>query len=472
MKKQTSQKRRDFLRMTAAGAAGLTLTSKVDRIFASQGGWTDGMAINPDISNTRVVCGYDTGMFKNAPTAARFSAQNDAIDEERVFLVLDEMAKELVKAEKPNATADKAWETIFRSGRTWEETKVAIKVNCAYTGNMPRVAIIKKMCMILSGFGVQASNIVVYDSCGNASGSSKYTPYFSLTDTSKIGAVVSNRSESLGGREQATVSGASNVSCVADFINGVTDILINIAVNKGHGSSYGSCTLCMKNHLGTFTNTSSEGNASNLHPTNAFFNINKHAAVLGGDPPRQQLCIIDSLLASKGGPSASPNSTLYSRIVMGTLAPIVDYCCVKNIREPLLDASHNAQVVNRFLSDFGYSESDIEYVEFTPDPTAIGDKKLYKPAQTSLEIILSSSAYRPSSARILLPGTRGRIHIKIFDINGKVVRDLSMQSPSSKKTTITWDGRTNSGVLLSAGKYIVTVAAGRLQRTGTIIIDK
>jgi hypothetical protein len=44
----------------------------------------------------------------------------------------------------------------------------------------------------------------------------------------------------------------------ADLVDGNIDILVNVAACKSHNGTgghynYGSCTLCMKNHFGTFT---------------------------------------------------------------------------------------------------------------------------------------------------------------------------------------------------------------------------
>jgi anaerobic selenocysteine-containing dehydrogenase len=52
------KQRRDFLKITAAGAAGLAL-AKADKAFAA---WpsTGTLAVNPTISNMRVVSCYDT----------------------------------------------------------------------------------------------------------------------------------------------------------------------------------------------------------------------------------------------------------------------------------------------------------------------------------------------------------------------------------------------------------------------------
>ena len=86
--------------------------------------------------------------------------------------------------------------------------------------------------------------------------------------------------------------------------------IASLKIHSGPGTSYGfgGCSLCMKNHFGTFINQGTErgtGGASStgLHSLDAVFSINKHATILGGNPVRQQLCIVDGLLAD-GGSSA------------------------------------------------------------------------------------------------------------------------------------------------------------------------
>jgi hypothetical protein len=136
----------------------------------------------------------------------------------------------------------------------------------------------------------------------------------------------------------------------------------------------------MKNHLGTFINQGTEtgtGDASStgLHSLDAVFNINKHAAILGGSPVRQQLCIVDGLLANGG------NSAVWSirtdRIVMGTFAPIVDYFTATKILlnstimaggpMPAAGVTSAATLVPQFLTSFGYAATDaLQWVECTP----------------------------------------------------------------------------------------------------------
>jgi hypothetical protein len=355
--------RRDFLKLTAAGAATALFPSCSKSASTGPGeqAWHDDLPINPDISNMRVVCCHDTGMISALSSA--FSTQNSSVDAAHVSANLDEMAKQLVTSTAhPSPTAAEAWQIIFRkpAAKTWNQVKAAIKVNCINTANMPRVAILQKLVSVLAGLGVFPANTIIYDGCTNASGSGKYTPYCSLSVGGLIPAAVSDGNDLLGGTVDVAVTGISpQVACTADIATGAVDILINVGVNKGHGEWTSGATHCLKNHFGTFAPI------NELHSTDALFNINKHSAIIGGDPVRQQLCIIDSLVGSQDGPGNDP-TTKIDRLVMGTFAPAVDYCCIKNIRESVCGWSHNDPVVARFMTDFGYAESDPVWVDVPP----------------------------------------------------------------------------------------------------------
>ena len=201
--------RRDFLKITAAGAAGLAL-ARADRALAAWPG-TGTLAVNPNISNMRVVACVDTKMLKTALTSMTFAAENAAVDTARVQANMDAMAMQLAN----QTTADAAWKAIFRSSKAWNATKVAIKINTIEPKNQARIAVVQKFCNIFLGFGVLPANLIVYD--GNTTYAKQmvadYSPYFSLTDTTKIQAVVSSFSDALGGTAKATIPGGTSANC-------------------------------------------------------------------------------------------------------------------------------------------------------------------------------------------------------------------------------------------------------------------
>jgi len=317
--------------------------------------WSTGMKINPAIDNLKVVCSHDPLMIKGNPEKWDMQSQNNPVNTERVFLVLDEMAKTLAGKD----TAEDAWKTIFQKPVTkeWEKVRVAIKVNCI-SENHPRVAVVAKVCTVLKNIGVKFENIIVYDCISDAG---KLYTEFSGKGL-PAGVVISNSSNALGGMVKTDVPEphSGKFKCAKAIAEGTIDILVNIAVNKGHNGNVGKTTLCMKNHAGTF-------DAKPIHfkgNLDYIIAFNKSEAILGGTPPRQQLCIVDSLWAMVKGTFGKPDKEL-SRLVMGTFAPAVDYLTARKIREPLMGATH--ENLNRFLEDFGYS--NFEALDLVPVKT-------------------------------------------------------------------------------------------------------
>jgi hypothetical protein len=397
MAKNPHPQRRDFLKTAAAGAAGAMGISafKFDKLFAQSTGaaWVSGMQINPAIDNKRVICCHDPTMLANYPAAGSapkpdFTSQNSYVDPAKVASNMDQMAMQL--AQKTNA-AD-AWSTIFRTGNIggWGSTRVAIKVN-GINGNTPdndkinrgRVAVVKKICDVLvDQLKVKPANIVLYDACDNAL--NPYGPYVDANDSTgtKIrAATVSVRAAGLGGFAAVTLTTTTGVSCPADLVNGKIDILVNIAVAKMHngpanGYGYGSVTLCMKNHLGTFTSGTESQHSGALHSLKSQIEINQHSAVLGGNPVRQQLCIVDALLSNGASGPGGKADNRTDRLVMGTFAPFVDYFTANYILfDPTIMAAAPipqagltaaATLIPQFATGFGYSAPSASPA--TPDP--------------------------------------------------------------------------------------------------------
>jgi hypothetical protein len=140
------------------------------------------------------------------------------------------------------------------------------------------------------------------------------------------------------------------------------DILINIAMCKGHSSRFGGFTMTMKNHFGTF----SPGPGHRGGSVNYLMAINKTPEILGQMSkrtgkvlyPRQQLCLVDALWASEDGPTVYP-SHQPNFIAMGVLSPILDYVMATRFRDERMGWKPNMKTTRRLLTDFGYSINDL-----------------------------------------------------------------------------------------------------------------
>jgi hypothetical protein len=469
---------------------------KYGRIFASTKAWTR-VQINPAIDNTRVICCHDTKMLPGYSTDTSWTNQNKMVDVAKVGANLDQMAMKLAQ----KTTAAEAWSAIFRkpAAKTWASVRVALKTNGIgmSSTNRPRAAIYKKITDVLvDQFGVLPSNIVLFDACDDAT--QWYTStYVDLKDSTKIRAVCTVRSASLGGLKAVALANASGVSCPADLVNGAIDILVNVAACKSHNGSgghynYGSCTLCMKSHFGTFTNTdtSKKSSSGNLHVPNfsatppppplALFEINQHDAVLGGNPVRQQLCIVDALLSNgKSGPGGGFDNRT-DRLVMGTFAPIVDYCSTKNILlntttmksspMPDLGVTNAAIILPLFLSSFGYAETDVQnsWIEYDPG-TGVLNPSSREHSGRLVSVALSNPLYKRTVAHVTVPQSVGAMRAGIIDGRGRLIRNLSA---GSGETTIVWDGLGDAGTPVSAGTYFVKIIAGTIHRSTTITVAR
>jgi hypothetical protein len=478
MSKKLHATRRNFLKLSAAGTAGLALLN-TEKTFAKTTAWpTNGtkLAINPNISNTRVISCLDPTMLTTqTPPGYTFAQQIALVNETKVLSNLDLMAIKLATSTaNPNPTAAQAWALIFQkpTAKAWNAVKVAIKINCINMENMPHLAILKKLSTVLTGLGVAATNIFVYDGCAagdNAGGAqtTKYAAYFSTTDTTKIAGQVSNLNSLMGGTINTTpVPVLGNHTCTANISNGTIDILINCAVNKGHAKYAGGTTLCLKNHFGTFAPDHGGVVADNI------LGFNKSDAIIGGTPPRQQLCIIDSLVGDiNDNPDGTPTKVV-NRLIMGTFAPVIDYLTTMNVRKPIMVGTgtdkHDYTVINRFLTDFGYAITDtFQWVEFTPPIVGIQTSNQINQDARSFEVAINGAKHQASRVHFSLPNNNRSIEVTIIDMHGSVVRTLAQHSGSSFAM---WDGRINNGSMASAGNYVVHVTSGSFKTTGKIAV--
>jgi len=150
--------------------------------------------------------------------------------------------------------------------------------------------------------------------------------------------------------------------CMKSLADGSVDILVNIALSKGHSWEYGGFTMTMKNHMGTF----SPGPIHREGALDYLLAINQTPEIMGPMDkktgrvlfPRQQLCLVDALWASKGGPDGLP-SHQPNFLAMGVFSPVVDYVLATRFRGEKMGWAPNKQVTRRFLEEFGYTESDL-----------------------------------------------------------------------------------------------------------------
>jgi hypothetical protein len=332
--KQCSTGRRRFLQVSAAATAAGVLAGCLgndnndeETFDPSSSGWTQGMQINPQIDNLRVVMAYDPAMVSADPNGSSIEAQNDVINGGQVESNLDKMAIALAQ----KSTAAESWSTIFQkpAGKDWADVKCAFKVNCLAPGDVPRLAVLGKVAKELNALGVPYGSITIYDG-GSPNCTNAYDTNNSTYSKDKLPAGI-HFSDDLGGSDaEVILQDGKKEKCLKALAEGTIDILVNFAVNKGHSiSQTGGYTLTLKNHIGTMK----FGHDPLDEFTDKIIAINQSQQILGsGTVARQQLCVVDSLWGMTRGPAADLDKRTYC-LVMGTCSPIVDYLTVKHIRE-------------------------------------------------------------------------------------------------------------------------------------------
>ncbi len=320
--------------------------------------WEKKSIVHPNVNNLRVVGITDPKMTREIRTASSWSLQEKMVVKEAVWENMDRLACGLAETGSP----EDAWRAIFIKPprKSWSDTVVAIKTNNISLQHT-RSAVMSKVCHVFTSLlAVKGENIHIYDAVHGGS-MKQNTPFAGLPEGVKI--------EDKWGGVIAEVSvpppwgdGRRTTRCLRHLADGSVDILVNIALCKGHDENFGGFTMAMKSHVGTFTPWF-------VHQDEALeylLAINQTPEILGPmDPstgrvlyPRQQLCIIDALWASEGGPGGYPR-TQPNFLAMGVLAPVLDYVIATRFRKEKMKWTINPGPTRRMLTEFGYQESDL-----------------------------------------------------------------------------------------------------------------
>jgi hypothetical protein len=350
-------KRRDFLK-AGIGIGISTLAMGWSREMPAGSEPRPKVKVHPEVDDLLVVGVTDPSMTRGHEPHSSWARQEELVVTKAVWENMDKMACGLSGLKDPQ----KAWRQIFIKppGKSWGDVTVAIKTNNIALQHT-RSAVMAKVCRVLTEIlGVKAENIHIYDAI-HGSGMSRTTPFSGLPEGVRI-------EDAWGGVTTFTAvpkpwrDGKSRSKCIAPLVEGKVDILVNIALCKGHSSRFGGFTMTMKNHFGTFSPRPGHEEGSEDY----LIAINKTQEILGPMDsksgrvlfPRQQLCIVDALWASKGGPGGNPTHQP-NFLAMGTFSPVVDYLVATEFRGERMGWKPEPEVVSRFLEEFGYAPSDL-----------------------------------------------------------------------------------------------------------------
>lgn len=355
---KTGISRRTFIRTTVAAGIGITAFPMIF-IPKATARWAPGTTIHPNIDPLRVVGITDEAMTRRTEYIPQTWAEQDKLVNARAVQDnLDKLACGLVDTRK----TEEAWRAIFIKppAKSWSDTIVAIKTNCLGVQHT-RSAVMAGICHALTDIiGVRAYNIHIYDASHGHTMDA--TPFEGLPEGVKL-------EGEWGGSRTATAvpppwtGGRSD--CVGGLVSGTVDILINIAMCKGHWTQFGGFTMTMKNHFGSFVPRPAHYGSAEAG-LNYLIAINQTPEILGKMDaksgkvlyPRQQLCLVDALWASESGPH-DPPSHQPNFLAMGAFSPVMDTVLATDFRGRKLGWAPNREVIRRFLHAFGYLHSDL-----------------------------------------------------------------------------------------------------------------
>jgi hypothetical protein len=499
MKKNISENRRNFLKSTAAGVAGIALLGPgLKKACAADLAVRqiplNSTKINQDIENLRVAYITDTTMVRSG-VWGNFTTFNDPANTVSgcVYTAVKSNMDKLACGLANKTNAIEAWDTIFKipASKQWAAAKAAIKINSigdASNSLHASVPILAKIVEVLMAKGMPASNICVFDMTQNGA-KAIYDKYRGAGKQLPAGLVFSGVNGDAG-----TNNNSYNAKFPAGYsmpasqcIDGV-DIYVNIANNKGHDRYpvYSGVTMSLKNNFGTinFGHTDMDHLAA----------VNSCDYIIGDPsaamPAKQQLCIVDSLwLGNEGDWSGgADNNNNACSIVMGTFAGAVDYVATLKIRNTKFKAgaafpAWSQSIVTQFMTKFGYTAADITTI--MTETTAAG-KGLVDASRITVDetvpfenrnlvnhgyvrFSVSGNGIRPLYADLYLAQGEQARSVEIYSLQGKLVRELSFQPGAGR---ISWDGKTDSGRIAGAGTYIVKISGPRTTAAEQFVVRK
>lgn len=362
---QLKRSRKDMQKMSRRGflglglaATGTALVGPVVLIPKAKASWALKTQVHPQVDQLLVAGVTDPQMTKGLEPSCGWSRQEELVVPQRIFENMDRLACALGGLKDPV----QAWKQIFVKppGKAWSEVVVAVKINNIALQHT-RSPVLAKVCRVLVDFlGVKPSHINVYDAI-HGSGMSGSTPFKGIPE----GVRIQNAWDGVNAPVLVPApwrDGQSKSKCIKQLVDGSVDILVNIALCKGHSSRFGGFTMSMKNHFGTFSPRPGHEEGSQDY----LIAINKTPEILGPMDsktgkvlfPRQQLSVLDGLWASKGGPGGNPTDQP-NFLAMGVFSPVLDYLIATRFRGERMGWKPEKEMTERMLSDFGYTPSDL-----------------------------------------------------------------------------------------------------------------
>jgi hypothetical protein len=463
MKNKYNTPRRDFLKMAAAGTAGLAVL-RPQELLASP------MALAKGPGNKwegRVVVNFNKAAVTGTQT----------VNEQ----VVKTMVGDAIKLLTNEATVGSAWKAIFPAALT-AQSKIAIKINILNNG-LPVAQGLQQMDF--SGTKFPAANITLYDmNNGNTMDSAGFTAarfpnVYRVKDTA-----------------QAFGDGAMNNRSYARSLN-ACQFLINVFSPRGQGSDVENFTLGFKSHFGTYSNP------QGLHGAPALGALRDFNCT---GPVYQKLVLsmcsgLFGMNESNGPTGDAANYSTYAKtmdpsvttqaattIIMSTDPVSAEMQAIKMMRlnkspaglytvaalPAYLRASAGVSGTLTPVYIIGIIDESKMDVRRIINGTAItterhGRSMQGKPSRDGLVI------QRIPNAGVFVEYTltdatgAETAHVEIRNSRGALVRTLSDQIHGCRNQ-LAWDERTDAGTRVPGGVYAVHLAVGGRRLVGRVTI--
>jgi Domain of unknown function (DUF362) len=463
MGKKKSTSRRNFLKMTAIGAAGITLASRVDSIFARRSD-----AFSPGPGNKwpgRVAINFN----KAAVTASGADTT-----------VIKKMVDDVICMLTDQTTVGEAWKAAFPSTLT-ASSKIAVKVNTLNPGiPAPHWSSVKAITdglqlMDFNGTKYPQGNITIYDmNNGLPAAGNLATAGYKAANFPGISIVTDTPVD--GG------DGALNNKTYAASLKNA-DFLINVFSPRGHttppkGSQF---TLGFKSHFGTYSDPS-----TTLHP-----NISQNladincAGVVYNKTVLSMCSGIYGMNEGNGPAGSADNYTTYAQsidktsvtqcpttIIMSTDPVSAEMQAIKMMRINKNGAYTVADMPPYLQASAGLSASGFSsvYTIGIIDESQMNMRKMINGVAAVMPYAVSGALYA-SGVGIAARHVEGHdsafiefncpvehagreAFIEIYTTKGAVVRKLPLRV-LGVRNNVSWDERDGRGSLVSTGTYIV-----------------
>jgi hypothetical protein len=123
-----------------------------------------------------------------------------------------------------------------------------------------------------------------------------------------------------------------------------------------------------------------------------------------------------------------------------------------------------------------YKITSIDFSGNESDPaspgTATGVSEIALPQAFELYPNVPNPFNPATTIGYAVPAGGGEVSLRIFDVNGRLVRTLIDQNETAGRKTITWYGRNDAGQLVATGVYFYRMTAPGFEQTRKMILMK